>query len=189
MNFAQLAFACVLNMVSGGAPDGECDTTYLREIANSVQVESDRFRIPADVIVGVIYHESKFKQDAIGALKEVGLMQVKRGGAASGDFAKMSNWMLSQIRLNVFLGTAYLALARRGCKAFYLTRYNWGHGCESSVYSRGITAELRTARASFRTFLASRKRPQHAPETGTASEENSSLALLLPLEAPRRYWP
>lgn len=188
MTYAELAFACVLHLVHGGTSEGKCDRPFFREVADAAQVESKRFKFPVDTIVGVIRVESSFDPDAKSPKGALGLMQVLRNGAADGDFAKMSDWMLTRVQLNVFLGVRYLAWVRRGCREFFLTTYNQGHGCFDTSYNSGVYEAIRSMKAS-RTFQAMRRRPPRAPENGTPGPERSWLALQPPAAALPRYSP
>jgi soluble lytic murein transglycosylase-like protein len=148
MQFAELALACVLYIVGGGEATPRCQHPLIVEVAQAVQEASREFDVPPNIIAGVIYHESKFRQHARGKLGEIGLMQIKRGGAVQGRYARMSFARLADVRLNIHLGTAYLAevLPRCSSTARGLARYNRGHGCSVSDYSRGVLTDLRMGR-------------------------------------------
>jgi len=150
MAFADLAFACVLQVLATGrAANAKCDTPYLRQIAGAAQAAAKTFEVPADIIVAVIYRESKFRQYTVGTFHELGLMQIKRRGAIQGDWMKFSDHDLSDITLNIWLGTAYLSHLKKRCKIpiRYLTPFNGGR-CVPSNYSRGVLKDLRAAKKS-----------------------------------------
>jgi len=188
MTFTELAFACVLHLVNGAPSEGKCDNAFFREVASSVQVEAKRFKVDKELIVGVMRFESGFDQDAKSPRGALGLMQVLRDGAADGDFAKMSDWMLTRVQLNIYLGVRYLAYARRQCKPHFLTLYNQGHGCYESGYSLGVYAAISSMKSS-RIFRAVRKHLPRAPETEIPVQGSFLLASQRPVAVPQRYWP
>jgi soluble lytic murein transglycosylase-like protein len=149
MQFAELALACVLHFVAGGQSTQACQQKQIPEIANAVQEASSEFDVPPALIAAVIYHESRFRKLARGSRGEIGLMQLLRGGAVRGRYQRMSFAQLADIRLNVRLGTAYLAEVLPKCSspAQGLARYNRGHGCMPSKYSTGVLADLRLGTA------------------------------------------
>lgn len=145
MQLAQLLFACVLQIVTGGPPAAPCQENQLvAEVASAIQASSEEFDVPADIIAAVIYHESKYNPRARGDLGEIGLMQIKRNGAVQGRYAKMSFRKLAEPRLNIYLGTRYLASFIPRCRPpkKYLAWYNRGHGCSPSRYSHGVLTDL-----------------------------------------------
>jgi soluble lytic murein transglycosylase-like protein len=143
---AGLTFSCVLALL-GGRPAQGCETPYLRHIASTVVAASHEFRVPADIIVAVINHESKFRQYTVGSFHELGLMQIKRRGAVQGDWAKLSDHDLSDVTLKIWMGTAYLSKFVHKCRKarLYLTPYNGGK-CVPSAYSDAVLEDLRAAR-------------------------------------------
>lgn len=146
--FADLAFACVLHMLGGGkAVNADCDSAYLRQIAVTVDAAGKNFHVDPEIVVAVMHHESKFRQYTVGPFHELGLMQVKREGAIQGDWRKLSDHDLSDITLNIWIGTGYLSKFSHRCKApvRYLTPYNGGR-CVPSKYSTGILKELKAAK-------------------------------------------
>src|SRR5665213_1128085 len=109
MAFADLAFACVLQVLATGrAANAKCDTPYLRQIAGAAQAAAKTFEVPADIIVAVIYRESKFRQYTVGTFHELGLMQIKRRGAIQGDWMKFSDHDLSHLKKRCKIPIRYL---------------------------------------------------------------------------------
>jgi hypothetical protein len=146
---AEVMFACVLSLTGGQQPSSPvCDTPYLHRIAYAVDSAHQWFpKVPAEIIVSVIYHESRFRQYVIGTRGEVGLMQPMRGGAIQGDWRKLSNHQLADVDLNIWIGTGHLAKFAARCRAprFWLTPYNGGR-CVVSKYSTSVLKELQDAK-------------------------------------------
>jgi soluble lytic murein transglycosylase-like protein len=164
MTGADLVFACILQLLSGKeVRHPGCQTPYVREVAGAIRSASDEFHVPAEIIAAVARHESGFKQFTIGARGEVGLMQVMRGGAVQGDFARLPNQHLADIHLNVWLGTAYLAKFAHKCRSpnLWLTPYNGGR-CVVSRYSTAVLKDLEDAkrRSISMNYDEARRRPR-----------------------------
>lgn len=100
--------------------------------------------IPADVVAGDMWNESTMRVEAIGALGEVGLMQLKRGGAVQGEDLKLSRAELAVPDTNVRIGTGYMRKVHATCKggpSRWLSRYN-GRACVPSIYSAHVLAAV-----------------------------------------------
>ena len=109
------------------------DSLYAEEISTA----AGRAGVDPQLVRAVIFQESRFRRDAIGRKGEVGLMQVMPGSSVS-DWAKAQGRQtptqaeLMQIRLNLEVGTWYLARALKrweGYKdqvALALIQYNAG---------------------------------------------------------------
>ncbi len=144
---AELTFSCVLSLLGGRQPaTPQCNTHYVRSIAHAADAAGHAFDVDPKVIVAVAYHESRFKQFAIGSFHEVGLMQNKRGGSIQGEWKKLTDRQLSDVGLNIWIGTAYLSKFVHRCKSpvRYLTPFNGG-SCVPSNYSRGVLKDLHVA--------------------------------------------
>ena len=177
---AKLAFACILSLLGRGGPgDARCNRPYYVEIANAVADASAAFDVDSEVVVAVIYHESRFKQYAIGPYKEVGLMQLKRGGALLGAEARLPNRVLFGVHRNVWIGTRHLSTFAHRCERpiRYLTPYNGGH-CVPSNYSRSVMKQLHAAQRSARAFAIDRsatcKRAACTPTLSSDTRSSSS---------------
>jgi len=161
---AELAYACVLSMLGGHAPAAPaCNTPYLNHIAHAI--DSRRYYdVPQDIVVGVMYHESRFRQFVVSNKGAVGLMQNLRNGSIQGEWRNLSDEQLSDVDLSVEFGMSYLALMKRKCHRFYLSRYNGAKGgCVPSNYDSGIRAELRQAKLYVR-ILTGRCQRAERPE-------------------------
>lgn len=89
--------------------------------------------LPADIADAVVRIESGYDPSAVGAVGEVGLMQVRPATAAMLGF-QGSNAELAEPEMNIRYGVAYLAKAWRLaegdlCRA--LMKYRAGHGEET----------------------------------------------------------
>lgn len=147
MIFSELAFACVLYISTYHHTPAKCDSPLIAEIAAGAEGSSAEFGVPVDIIAAVIYHESKFKPFSRGRRGEIGLMQIKRRGAIQGPYLRMSFRQLADVRLNIRIGTAYLARALIRCTGTRgLTIYNGGR-CGSGSYRTGVLTDLRLGRS------------------------------------------
>jgi hypothetical protein len=152
MTHALLVFACVLQSVEGGAVDDpRCDTAFVHQVVAAINKESATFDVPKAIIASVIYHESRYKKNAKGSKGEVGLMQVKRGGAIQGKYRKWPFAHLAEVNTNIHIGVAYMAEFNHKCPTAsqWLTIYNQGPGkgrCKAHNYSRGVLKDLARGR-------------------------------------------
>ncbi|MGJ3265489.1 MAG: transglycosylase SLT domain-containing protein [Salinarimonas sp.] len=104
-----------------------------------VGVEADRNGIPLALAEAVVTVESAWDPAALGALDEVGLMQVRPGTAAMLGFAGTVE-ALRLPALNVRYGVRYLAQAWRladGDLCTALMKYRAGHG-ETRMSARSV---------------------------------------------------
>lgn len=149
MTHAQLIFACVLQIVEGGSVgDARCSDPLVQSVVVAIERESVQYDVPSGIVAAVIYHESHYDQHALGSKGEIGLMQVKRGGAVESRM-KLSTHALAQVHINVHLGVAYLGQFVHKCSvpSQWLTLYNRGPGrCRASTYSQGVLKDLRMGR-------------------------------------------
>jgi hypothetical protein len=148
MSLPEFLLTCVLAAVEGGHEIPGCEKRPLvDEIATAISQASKEHKVSASVIAAVAYHESKLNPKAIGPDGlDIGIMQVRRGGAIPSKYSKWSNRQLQNIRLNVNIGASYLAKMSQKCSKFPLSRYN-GRPCRDSSYSRsvlGISQKTRT---------------------------------------------
>jgi len=150
MTSAELVFACVLKTVTVGyQTDHRCDTPYIREVSASISHWSAEYGVPVEYEVAKIYHESRFDQRARGAAGEIGLTQIKRGGAIQGRDLRLTRRQLEDVDTNILIGTKYLSQFVRECQypVQWLTKYNRpARGCHASRYSRGVLRDLRYGR-------------------------------------------
>lgn len=93
--------------------------------------------IAPEIVLKVIYRESRFNVHARGALGEIGLMQIKRGGAVPPELAHLTRAELEVPELNVWIGVKYMARVAIKCPSHFLSRYNGG-GCHVTRYSRRV---------------------------------------------------
>jgi hypothetical protein len=154
MHLPEFIFSCVLTTIGGGDVPVACQTLeVVKDSAAAIAAASTEHGVPGAIIAAVIFHESKFDPRAVGYDGlDLGLMQVRRGGAIPTKLAKLSDRALQNIRLNVAIGTAYLGRMMRACPMHFLSRYN-GRGCRPSGYQTKVLAGLwmvQTALASNR---------------------------------------
>lgn len=161
MTAALATFACVLGLVTGQEVPDRCWAPQYEEVAGAVIAATERHRhVRPEHAVADIFHESGFRVHAIGARGEVGLMQVKRGGAVPPELARLPNHVLARPYLNVELGVAYMEQFAARCPDpnRYLTRYNRPvSGCHSGKYSRGVMRDLRRGQAALRRIQLGRR--------------------------------
>lgn len=141
---------CVLEILSHGSKAKECHR-HPRAVTAAYAIQEAHREypsVPAPILAAVIAHESGFDPKATGALGEIGLLQIKRGGAVSGPLATMSTSVLYNPRVNVLVGARYLSLMQRKCRstAGWLSAYNGRRGCTSSPYSDKVLVLLRSKR-------------------------------------------
>lgn len=101
--------------------------------------------IQPEIVLKVIYRESRFNVRARGALGEIGLMQVKRNGAVGPEFARLTRAELEEPDLNIWIGVKYMARVSLKCPSHFLSRYNGG-GCRVTRYSRRVHSSDHTQR-------------------------------------------
>lgn len=144
---AEMVLACVLSMIEGRAPAEGCKTPFVQEVGAAVEASSKRYDVPAGIIAAVIYHESRFNRAAIGTRGEVGLMQIMRGGAVPARHVSKTDRQLMNVRLNIMIGTAYLARFRRRCEStHWIAPFNGGR-CRQSAYTMRVLADLARGQA------------------------------------------
>jgi len=159
MTGAEVLFACVLSLLDPrGMPMESCENNAEAvEIADAIENATVGTGIPKDTVAADIWHESNYNKRAIGTKGEVGLMQVKRGGAVQGAYAKMTNAQLSNISLNIYLGVSYMAQKQQKCSWHWLTKYNRpANGCRPSKYSRGVAEDLKLGQSLLRRLMTSK---------------------------------
>jgi soluble lytic murein transglycosylase-like protein len=116
-----------------------------QELAPLVLREARRYRLEPEVVVAVMWSESRFDRDARGAAGEIGLMQVKRGIATRG-FDHLGDDAFADPALNVRLGVRYLARVRRRCGGDplrWLGAYS-GQACGVSAYATKVLDVLKS---------------------------------------------
>jgi|GEM_PF-4135774 len=113
-----------------------------RLLAATIAVEAARYDLDPLLLVAVAAHESMFRRDAVGALGELGIFQIKRNTLATRGFDHLSDAGLMQPRINVHLGARHLAHVRRLCgnapPIAWLSVYAGFRRCRPSPYSRAI---------------------------------------------------
>lgn len=141
-NLPDIIMGCVMAVLGGGKVAKECPKPLVLEIAGAISDNSKEHNVPAHLIAAVMRHESGFNPQALGADGlDIGIMQIRRGGAIPMKYARYSDRALQNIRLNVSIGTSYLARMIRQCPKFPLSRYN-GKKCAESGYSKTVLAHL-----------------------------------------------
>ena len=146
MNHAALVLACVLRMTgpnNTNVPE-RCETEEIETIAFAIMNAHVETGIPTEILAADGYWESRFKKHAKGAAGEIGIWQLKRGGALQGHEMKMSRRALEVPETNALIAATYMAKMQESCPGHFLSRYN-GQGCRSSRYERAIKRLSRTA--------------------------------------------
>jgi soluble lytic murein transglycosylase-like protein len=126
------------------APDVQhterCKHRHLaEEIAPIVLQESERFEIHPLLVAAAIKRESGFNIQARGKAGEIGLMQIKRGGATQG-FDKLTDKELERPEVNIYLGVRYMYWMQRRCggdPSRWLGAYS-GCRCGPSRYAKKV---------------------------------------------------
>lgn len=155
-NLPDIIMSCVMTILSGGKVGTECPKPLVLEIAGTIAENSQKHRVPASLIAAVIRQESGFNPEAVSADgMDLGLMQVRRGGAIPAKYASYTDRALKNVRLNIAIGTSYLAQMLKRCPKHPLSMYN-SNKCRSSAYSGRVLAHLwRYKETRPETYLAS----------------------------------
>lgn len=109
------------------------------------------------LIASIIAHESGFNPHAIGKDgKDLGLLQIRRGGAVTGLNEALTDAALTNPPINLAIGAAYLAHVRAACArkgitdpAAWVSQYK-GLPARPSKYSRAIIKAADRAREAAR---------------------------------------
>jgi hypothetical protein len=138
--------------------------------------------LPADIADAVVHVESNYDPSTIGAVGEIGLMQIRPDTAAMLGF-KGSNDELAKPEINIHYGVIYLSKAWRLadgdlCRA--LMKYRAGHG-EEIMTPRSVTYCLRA-----RSHLAALGSPFAAGGTATAMIVPAVMAASASADHPAR---
>lgn len=137
MNPTQI-LVCVLSILGNNPQDKECiESRFAHRVAKAIaQAESES--VPGSLIAAIAFHESQFDPVAVSADgMDLGLLQIRRGGAIPESMATLSDKALQNIELNIRIGASYLARMVKSCPRYPLSRYN-GRPCKDSLYSRTI---------------------------------------------------
>lgn len=123
-----------------------------RLLAATIATEAARYDLDPLLLAATIQHESGFRQDATGALGEIGYLQIKRGTLATRGFDHLSDVGLRQPRINIHLGARHMDRVRSICGAtspplHWLSVYSGRHKCRPSPYSRAILRLLSDAQS------------------------------------------
>ena len=104
-----------------------------RSLTDSIIIEANKHKMDPLFVISVIQLESQFDPKAVGTVGEIGLMQVRpttaQWIAEKYDIPMNKKHTLFDVRLNVRIGVAYLAMLREKYEASprqYLTAYNVG---------------------------------------------------------------
>ena len=137
-----LALAALVLRLQGLPVTAGPAEVHARLLAATIAEEAERFDLPAELVAAVIQHESGFRRDAVGALGEIGYLQLKRGTLATRGFDHLSDAGLRQPRINIHLGARHLAHVRALCgnapPVAWLSVYSGRKHCRPSPYSRAI---------------------------------------------------
>ncbi len=168
-------------MQGAGAP---ANVLAIRAIARR---EAEAAGLPYDLVDAVIKVESDYQTDRIGAVGEIGLMQVRPGTAAMLGFHGSPS-ELADPAVNIHYGASYLGQAWRltgGNTCRTLMKYRAGHGEEiMSVLSVSYCARARAHLSAMGSALAVRAVWADAPAV-------PSLAPIPSAARPRNskeYW-
>jgi hypothetical protein len=146
MRLPEFLFSCVLAVLDGGEAPKECSQyTLVKEVTAAIRTSAEKHQLPGRVIAAVAFHESQFNPLAVSNDgMDLGLMQVRRGGAIPARLESLSDRALQNVRLNISIGTSYLARMAKSCKGpplYWLSRYN-GRKCRPSPYSMAVLSAL-----------------------------------------------
>jgi soluble lytic murein transglycosylase-like protein len=92
--------------------------------AEHVERAAHHFRVDARVLVSQMVQESTCRQDAVGALGEQGLMQLKRHTVATRGHDRLTDAQLRAPALNIWLGARHLRWALDKCDGDLLGALN-----------------------------------------------------------------
>jgi len=143
------------------------DVVRARLLAVQILDASEREDIDPVIVAAMIARESAFNAGARGGADDLGLMQIRRGGAVVGAGEALTDAALMLPPINLAFGVAYLARQRAACARHgvtdpvsWISRYK-GLAARPSRYSRGIVAAAARARAAMvRSSLARGARPR-----------------------------
>ena len=156
--------------------------------------------LPADIADAVVHVESNYDPSTIGAVGEIGLMQIRPETAAMLGF-RGSNDELAKPEINIHYGVIYLSKAWRLadgdlCRA--LMKYRAGHGEEimtprSVIYCQRARSHLAALGSPF--AIAGAAAPVISPAAASASDdhparpesESPRLATASPADVYARY--
>ncbi len=157
-NLPDIIMSCVMTVLGGGKVGKECPQPLVAEVSSAIVDSSKEHNVPAPLIAAVIRNESGFNPQSVGYDGlDLGLMQIRRGGAIPMKYARYSDRALQNIRLNISIGTSYLAQMIRRCPKHPLSMYNGAH-CRSSAYAGRVMS-----------FLWRLKEPKREPSYSLAS--------------------
>jgi hypothetical protein len=130
LNDAEPALAAGGHNADLGAGETPASRAAIRKI---IERETARTNLPADIAEAVVFVESGYNPGTIGAVGEIGLMQVRPETAAMLGF-RGNNAELAEPDINIHYGVLYLSRAWRLaggdlCRA--LMKYRAGHDEES----------------------------------------------------------
>jgi hypothetical protein len=152
--------------------------------------EAEASGIPIDLVVAVIQIESGFNPSVVGAVGEIGLMQVRPETAAMLGF-KGGLDMLAEPEINIRLGVRYLARAWQlagGDLCRTLIKYRAGHGEErTSIRSAHYCQRAREYLGGHGSGLAVNKPAASTPAKALV-RVSAPIARRGTPEASRRFW-
>ncbi len=141
----EVLFACVMALVTPSSKVPQvCEQSQAAHAISGAILAHAGDDIPAEVVAGDMWTESTMRQEAVGALGEVGLMQLKRGGAVQGEDLNLTSAQLAVPYTNARIGIGYMRQMKASCKggpARWLSRYN-GRACGASIYSAHVLAAV-----------------------------------------------
>lgn len=134
----------IMDFIQDTNPQVENRERYL--MATAAYREARRYNLDPLIIVAIMYQESRFKERAIGAHEEIGLMQVKpTTGEKVARQMKQEEYQLLDIHDNIALGTRYLIYCLNRTREYARSSHeNIQYGL--SAYNRGLGAVLRDLR-------------------------------------------
>lgn len=178
----------------GGSELGAGETPASRAaIRKIIERETAKTNLPADIAEAVVFVESGYNPTVIGAVGEIGLMQVRPETAAMLGF-RGSNAELAEPDINIHYGVLYLSRAWRLtggdlCRA--LMKYRAGHGEEamtprSQVYcnrARNRLAAMNSRALDPEVTAVSDSAPRPAPAAPAPAKQASPSKVSMPPKA------
>ena len=118
------------------------------KLAPIFQAACRHYRIPTEVAMAVAQGESGFNVDAESPYGDLGIMQVRRGGAVPPSLGFLTDKDLKHPWINIWLGVRYLAKMRDRCgggsPGSWLGAYA-GSGCGPSRYADRVLSLMEPA--------------------------------------------
>ena len=118
-------------------------TNRINTVIEDVFKFANKYDVPPEIIIAIIWQESDFKPDAVGLSNERGLMQLKNIALIDSNHITKKNYSFEDLfnpTVNIEAGTGYLRWLRNRLSTWYDTvrAYNAGIGRVLERESAGI---------------------------------------------------